>query len=227
MQLSGADDAQKWLGLSDSQVLWNDLAYSAVMNGDSSNLRVTTKVDGNPKQSWLIFRRAAICESNALPLTVTGGPAPRVPVSLAQWSPTNVSQEFRIDGGFLTHQPSGLVMLAQGNVSDGATLVLGDKALNTRTPGSQWSISANGPIFNTSMDRQTNGVIDEDGEMDDTKVTYTISITTSTAWFSGTSDREEVQFASSLGDNYYASGIYSAGKTVSKRPHGYLDHLGR
>ena len=217
VQLSGADDTQKWLGLSDSQVLWNNLAYSAVLNGDSSNLRVTTKVDGNPQQCWLIFRHAAICESNALALTVSGGPAPGVPLSLALWSPTNVNQEFKIDGGYLTHQPSGLVVLAQGDVSDGATLVLGDKASNKLTPGSQWSISANGPIFNTSMDRQTNGVVEEDGEMDHTKVTYTISITTSSGWFTGTSDRVEVQFLSSRrGGNYYANTEYF---TLNNRAH--------
>ncbi|KFY45398.1 hypothetical protein V494_00976 [Pseudogymnoascus sp. VKM F-4513 (FW-928)] len=214
--LSAADDTQKWLGLSDSQVLWNDLAYYAVLNGDSSNLTVTTKVDGNPKQSWFTFRHAVICESNALALTVSGGPAPGVPLSLAQWSSTNVNQEFRIDGGFLTHQQSGLVVLAQGDVSNGATLVLGDKASNKRTPGSQWSISANGPIFNTTMDCQTNGVVENDGEMDDTKVTYTVAITTSTAWFSGTSDRVEVQFVSRRANNRQESTEYFI---LNKREH--------
>lgn len=213
---SGADDTQKWLELSDSQVLWNDLAYAAVLNGDSSNLRVTMKVDGNPKQSWLTFRHAVICESNALALTVSGGPAPGAPLSLTQWSPTNVNQEFRIDRGFLTHQPSGFIVLAQGDVSDGTMLVLGDKTSNKQTPGSHWSIATTSPIFNTSMDSQANGVDNEDGEVDDTKVTYRIAITTSTAWFSGMSDRVEVQFLSNRGPNRYVGTEYFM---LNKRPH--------
>ncbi|KAJ5668787.1 Concanavalin A-like lectins/glucanase [Penicillium macrosclerotiorum] len=191
--LDMTDDSQKWLALSDARIFWNDLASSAVLNGNGTSLSVVGKSEGNPTQSWYKFRNSFFCEGNNLALTINGISAPGVSLCLARWSRTNTSQEFVLRGGLLIHKHSNLIVVAQGNIGEGATVVLAEKTSNNQPLGAQWSLSAFAPpIHGTDDDfEQPDFVTDGANHL----VTYNISITTSSRWFSGTNDTIEVALA--------------------------------
>ncbi|RLL98934.1 hypothetical protein CFD26_107768 [Aspergillus turcosus] len=187
VQLNTTDDSQKWLALSATRIFWNDLAASAVLKGDGSILSVEAKSEANPKQSWYTFRDSFFCEANNIALTVSGAPTPGVPLRLQKRSPANTNQEFVLHGGLLVHKPSDLIAVAQGSISRGAVVVLADKASNKSTLGAHWSYSAFAPpVYETDDDVYPLDTVKK-GAND--LVTYKITITTSSAWFSGTRDQ--------------------------------------
>ncbi|PGH17425.1 hypothetical protein AJ80_04795 [Polytolypa hystricis UAMH7299] len=185
--LDNTNDSQRWLALSNAEIMWNNLAESAALSGDGTNVAIFAKRDGSPKQSWYRFRDGFFCEDNARALTVNGAPGVGATLSLAVWSPTNANQQFRFEYDLLTHVPSGLVVLAQGNINNGAALVLADQPSNTGTPGSGWVCSPFAPSFATDR-----GGIQRDTstgeENDDIMATFTVSFMTDSSWWSGTSD---------------------------------------
>ncbi|EPE32759.1 Concanavalin A-like lectins/glucanase [Glarea lozoyensis ATCC 20868] len=190
-----SDDRQKWLGLSDSQRIYNGQSQTSVISvSDSGNVRVVTNSDGTSKHLWYTFRSSLISESNALALTVTGAPQnARAGTALIidVWHPGNTQQQFVLNGSVYVHIDSNLML----SVREDGAVVLAD-ILDNPPPTAKWSLGQ--PVAQANI---TASVTDIEGlafakASNPFDVEYVVTIETGDYIAAGTDDSVDISLTS-------------------------------
>jgi hypothetical protein len=196
---NASDDRQKWLGLSNSQRLYNGQSHTSVISvNDSGNVRVVTDSDGTSRHLWYTFRSSLISESNALALTVTGAPQKvRAGTALIMdvWHPGNTQQQFILNGSTYVHIDSNLMLSVRKDGTVVLADILDDPPLNAR-----WSLGE--PVAQPNI---TNAVRNRE-EDDITLVTapnpfdveYVVTIETGDYIAAGTDDFVDISLTSAF-----------------------------